>query len=125
MPNPYGNLAGVSDPEDPNWRENAVRRVQEHARKYSAVKRQGRRRAQVQAFFDPPFLTSLQIAAKMRGMSVGSYVRRSIARQIARDLGIDWTLLLRYCAKPTGYDERGRPAKGSYDDGTGFGDWAN
>jgi hypothetical protein len=125
--NPRGNLAGISDREIPGWRERVIANVRHVQAEKSAVRTQGRRKAQIQVFFDPEFLSALHIVAKGRGMSIGAYARRALAKQIAKDMGVDWTLLLKHCARVTPYGSRppGRAPNGekTADDGLGYGDW--
>lgn len=124
---PVNMPGGWADPSTPGWQERAVGRVTERQRKGSAVVKNSRRKGSLQLFFDPPFLTLIDAAAFLRGMSIGSYARRAVAKQIAADLAIDWTIPLRYCARPSPYGSRppGRTPKGerTMDDGTGYGDW--
>lgn len=133
MPNPYGSLAGATDPSQEGWQERALAAVKEHQRTLSPARR-SRRQGQVQIFTDLEFTGALRIVAHERGMSIVSYARRAIAKQIAKDLGIDWTLLLRYCTRVVPYGSRtgGKPPRDAdgnvertFDDGLGYGDWGN
>jgi hypothetical protein len=128
MPNPRGNLAGWSDPSDPNWRENALRRVRERqTKKHPNVR--ARRRGVLQLFFDPEYMLYLDEAARRRGMSVGSYGRRAVATWVARDLGIPVTEILQHCAEVSPYGSKAPggprpPGVKTQDDGEGYGDWS-
>jgi hypothetical protein len=92
---------------------------------------EGRRKGQVQVNFDLEFTIMLKAACSARGISIGAYTRRALAKQIAKDLGVDWTLPLSFCAAPTPYGSRQAGAVGKWgieralDDGTGYGDWDN
>lgn len=123
-----GALAGWSDPSEPGWQERAIARVRARERKSSVV-RQARRRGVLQLFFDTEFVALLDAAAFKRGMSLGAYGRRALAKQIAKDLEIDWRIPLSYCARVSPYGSRpsGRTPKGekTMDDGEGYGDWSN
>jgi hypothetical protein len=133
MANPRGNLAGATDPSQEGWQARALAAVREHQRGLSSTVR-SRREGQVQVFVDLEFLGALRLVAHQRGMSIVSYARRAIAKQIAKDLGVDWTVLLAYCTRPVPYGSRtggppprdadGKPMR-SHDDGTGYGDWTN
>ena len=122
-----GGLQGWSDRGREGWQERAKARVMERQSKGSAVVKNSRRKGTLQLFFDTPFLEMLDAAAYRRGMSIGSYGRRAVAKQIAADLGIPWTDVLRHCARPAPYGSKapGRAPNGerTVDDGTGYGDW--
>lgn len=128
MANPKPPLAGWSDKSLPGWQQRAIARVNERQRKSSIVK-SSRRKGSLQLFYDIDFQYLLDEAAHKRGMSVGSYGRRAVAKQIAKDLGIDWMELLKHCARvaPYGAPPVGRTPKGqkTMDDGAGYGDWSN
>lgn len=75
---------------------------------------------------DPQFRLLLNAAARSRDISVQGYMRRALARQIAKDLGIDWHSVLAYCAAPAPWNKAHKAyTKRGADDGTGYGDWDN
>lgn len=117
------DLPSTADAAD--WRQNtlaAVASSQEGAK----VVRTGRRRAQALLQFDVEFSRMLTEAARSRGISVAGYGRRALARQIAKDLGIDWAEALVYCPEPTPFGARqARRRERTTDTGEGFGDWNN
>lgn len=120
----------MTDRALPDWRERVMARVQEKKAAVAKVKRS--RASSITVDFDIPFSLLLKQAAASRGIALGSYVRRCIARQIAKDLGVDWTEVLVHCAaaRPHGSTPPGAGAgewgvKRSFDDGQGFGNWQN
>lgn len=98
--NPFGNLAGFTDPEDPDWQAKALARVSERQTK---TKRNTMRKNGMYLFFDDPFRILLDEACKRRDISLSGYGRRSIGAFIAHDLGIPLPEVLRHTAAPTGY----------------------
>lgn len=121
----------MMDVEQPDWRERLLEKVEVSQRK-GTNHRKARRSAQVQVFFDPPFMHAIKEAARARDISVGPYVRRAIAKQVAKDLGIEWEILLEHCAAPSPYGSKPPGARAgtfgvprSFDDGEGYGDWSN
>jgi len=115
--------------DDPMWKRNILAKVKES----QATKNQaGRRNANIQVDYDPPMQILLKRAAEARGIGIGSYVKRAIAKQIAKDLGIPWTDILIHCAQARPYGSKPPGARKSqfgvrrtFDDGEGFGDWTN
>jgi len=83
----------------------------------------------------PNFLALVHKAAGTRNINLGAYIRRSVARQLARDLGMPIKDVLKLTPYPAEYGKRlpasnfiltgngGRIAPP--DDGAGFGDWDN
>jgi len=124
------NPIPIRDIEDPHWQEQVlerVRRTQQTPRKKSV-----RRKANIQVDYDPPLQFMLKQAAEARGIGIGSYVRRAIAKQIAKDLNIPWTEVLQHCASAKPYGsvppgaKRGQfGVRRTVDDGEGYGDWTN
>lgn len=113
----------------PGWREEVLAAVQQSQRTKNKA---GRRNANIQVDYDPPMQIMLKKAAEARGIGIGSYVKRAIAKQIAKDLGLDWTEVLVHCAqareygsKPPGARKTQFGVRRTYDDGEGFGDWTN
>lgn len=109
----------------PNWRDNVIERVQrrEATKSHQVRKRRG---VALQTFVDPPFLFAVRRAAEARGIGVGAYIRRAIARQVAKDSGLEWTTLLVHTPAPVPWGERHDPGSGRrYDDGQGYGNWDN
>lgn len=119
--NPYGNLAGFTDPEDPDWRANALARVAERQSKSS---RSSARNNGMYLFFDDPFRTLLDEACMRRDISLTGYGRRATASFIAHDLGIPITEVLQHAAMPAGYmaGTGGKVAR-TIDTGVGKGLW--
>lgn len=113
----------------PGWQEAVLDKVREDQRTKNKA---GRRHATVQVDYDPQMQFMLKQVAEARGIGIGSYVRRALAKQIAKDLGIDWTEVLVHCAQARDYGSRPPGARKSqfgvrrtYDDGEGYGDWTN
>jgi len=115
--------------DHPGWQEEVLDRVRASERKKNPS---GRRLASTTIDYDPPLAILLKQAAEARDIGVGSYVKRALAKQIAKDLGIDWTEVLIHCAQAREYGSKPPGARKSefgvrrtYDDGEGFGDWTN
>lgn len=109
----------------PNWRNNVIERVRlrDQSKPHAVTKRRG---VALQTFVDPPFLGAVRQAAQARGIGVGAYMRRSVAKQVAKDLGLDWRVLLRGTPAALPWGERHKPnTPAAYDDGQGFGNWDN
>lgn len=123
MPNPYGNLAGFTDPEQPGWQERAIARVQEHQGKRK--RESGGRSRGMYLFFDDPFRVLLDEAAQRRDISLNGYGRRSIAAFLSHDLGIPYGEVTRHAAQPGNYRHalgHGQRTK-TQDNGQGHGLW--
>ena len=119
--NPFGNLAGFTDPEDPDWRENAMARV--HARQQKSSRSSNRKNG-MYLFFDDPFRVLLDEACARRDISLTGYGRRATAAFIAHDLGIPITEVLRHAAAPGGYmSGTGGKVVRTHDTGEGKGLW--
>lgn len=125
---PKGNrratIAGVSDPEDPNWEANLLAMV---ARSPGKRGRADKRPGRISAFVDPEFMDLLHRAADRRGMAYAAYIRRSIAAFIASDLGLPLSEVTQYAPAvlPTGgkYTPLNKERPKTVDDGMGYGDW--
>lgn len=117
MPNYEGNLAGWSDPEDPDWLANLSGSLMSESRRRN---RRGMKGRYLEA--RPPFFHLLRIAANKRGIPMASYMRRAVAAFIAHDLDLTEAEILQHTPYP-------KPAysvekfKQRPDDGTGFGPW--
>jgi len=98
--NPYGNLAGFTDPEDPDWQQNALARVTARQRKN---KRHTDRKNGVYIFFDDPFRVLLDEACQRRDISLTGYVRRAAGAFIAHDLDLALPEVLKHTAVPSPY----------------------
>jgi hypothetical protein len=114
----------------PGWKERIVEKVT--AKQTERAKVQRRRDASLTIDFDLPFRAMLKQAAASRGIAVGSYARRAVAKQIAKDIGLDWRQVLTHCAaarphgsQPPGAEPGTWGAKRTFDDGKGFGNWKN
>lgn len=109
----------------PDWRERVMAAVAESQAKRSGVIQRGRRTGQLILQFDREFNTALNLAAEARGITLAGYARRALARQIANDLDMDWTLLLSMCPAPLPYGSTSRPGTKhrTVDNGEGYGDW--
>lgn len=119
--NPYGNLAGFTDPQDPDWAEKALARVAARQRRSS---RSSSRKNGLYLFFDDPFRTLLDEAAERRDISLGGYGRRAMGSFIAYDLGIALPDVLQHTAFPTGYmNGTGGKVSRTQDTGEGKGPW--
>jgi hypothetical protein len=125
MGNPHGNLAGISDREDPDWMHNALMRVQA---RQSRSSRKTQRVNGIWMYFDDPFRVLLDEAAQRRDTSLTGYARRATGAFIAHDLDMDLKDVLIHTAKPTRYggmtpgNMRGYSGRTS-DDGEGHGLW--
>jgi hypothetical protein len=121
MPNPRGNLAGFTDPEDPDWRANALERVRARQKK---THRSKERTNGMYLFYDDPYRVLLDEAARRRGISRVGYGRRAVAAFIAADLGLTVEEVVQHAAKPAPYEGTpGGIVKRTNDDGTGHGPW--
>lgn len=107
MGNPNGNLAGFTDPGDPNWQSNVLAMYRERN------KRTGGRYYRLHINFDLAFRGLLNRAAEKRGISLSSYCRRAISAFVAHDLGLPFGDVLSYSpvASPYGDINRTRPAR--------------
>lgn len=109
----------------PDWRENALETATESRKKNF---RKAHRMVRQYIYVDAPFRQALIEAAKSRNISIAGYLRRSVAKQIAKDLGIDWKDILVFTGKPmrfgTSTFEKGESPH-VRDDGEGYGDWNN
>lgn len=77
----------------------------------------------------PQFLELVRGCAEARGMNISSYVRRAVAKQIAKDLRMDWLEVLALTPHPSTFNGSTSPRANERgvalpDDGTGFGDWS-
>lgn len=113
----------------PGWQEEVLAGVRESQR---TKNKSGRRNANIQVDYDPPMQIMLKRAAEARGIGIGSYAKRALAKQIAKDLGVDWREVLIHCAQAREYGSKPPGARKSefgvrrtFDDGEGFGDWTN
>jgi hypothetical protein len=122
MGNPYGNLAGVSDPSEEGWQERALARVKARQKQ---SKRHTERADCVKVVFDPPFRALLDEAASRRGLSMAGYCRRAIAAFVAHDLGLKPAEAARYMPVPTIYRAVGGVGNiiKTEDDLKGYGKW--
>ena len=105
----------------PGWQNRLLAMV--HASEATSVKRAERPSlGNVRA--DPEFRVLLNRAARARDISVQGYMRRALAKQIAKDLGMDWRQILAFCAAPApwGKAHKAYSVRGP-DDGEGYGDW--
>lgn len=121
MPNPYGTLAGFSDPEEEGWEERLQERV---ANNRSTKKRKSERTSGMYLFFDEPFRGLLHEAARQRDISITGYGRRATGAFIAHDLGLAVGEVLHHSAQPAPYQNRpGGTMRKSNDNGQGHGLW--
>lgn len=91
----------------------------------------------------PQFKSMLRQASIARGITIVGYIRRAVAKQIAKDLGLDWDEVIIHSPYPAAFghllpdedhrmyvvrekrDGRKHPSREAVpDDGTGFGDWS-
>lgn len=120
--NPYGNLAGVSDPSIPGWQRRAFERVKGRQK---GSTRHTERQDGIRTVWDVPFRVFLDEACRRRGMSMQGYCRRAIAAFVAHDLGIPVADVGKYMPIPTPYKVThgvGRFGK-TEDNLTGYGKW--
>jgi hypothetical protein len=124
MVNYQPDLQGWADrDEDPKWMENALARVNARQRQN---KRHRTRRSGSYLFYDDEFRVLLDEAALRRGnIPLSAYMRRAIAAFLAHDLGLPYTEVIKYTAKPRvsmGGILPGTQLR-THDDGLGFGPW--
>lgn len=116
-----------------DWEKNIVERVAEHSHSTEAlVKRRKKDNTQWGAYVRTrvtrEFSLLMHRAAEGRGISVGGYIKRSVAVMIARDLGLPLTEVLKHSPFPGPYlthpygSARGSGRNGP-DDGSGYGSW--
>lgn len=121
MANPRGNLAGATDPSVPGWQDRLLGKVRENQRKDPTNR--GKRPTQINVRGDVGFFRYVRMAAQERDISISAYCRRAIAAFVAKDLGIEFTEVVRHTAKPTHYDQPPTFGPRTADDGEGWGDW--
>lgn len=120
-PNPYGNLAGFTDPSEAGWQMRALQRVQERQAKST---RSSSRKNGMYLFFDDPFRVLLDEACMRRDISLSGYGRRAVGAFIAHDLGIPLTDVLQHVAYPNPYQAApGNRTGRTSDNGTDHGAW--
>lgn len=121
MPNPYGNLAGFTDPEQEGWQERVLGKVEQSK---GQKKARHERKSGMYLFFDDPFRRYLHRAAQQRDISITGYGRRAVGAFIAYDLGLSETEVMFHTAQPAHYAaSSGGKLKMTHDDGTGHGLW--
>lgn len=122
MPNPYGNLAGFSDPEEAGWQERALERVRARQKK---THRNNERKSGMYLFYDDPFKALLDEACKRRDISFVGYGRRATGAFISHDLGIPFSEVMQYAAQPSNYARTfgGSKQTTTNDNGQGRGLW--
>lgn len=124
-----------------DWREKALAAVArtEQKRRLQTT----RWGSQFHIRLTPTFKSLLRLAAESRGITIVGYVRRAVAKQVAKDLELDWDEVLIHSPYPAAYGEilpddahrlyvkRERRdgvvlsvLESVPDDGTGFGDWS-
>lgn len=124
MPNPYGNIAGVSDVSEPGWQQRLLEAAT--AGVESNVRSQRGRRAKIYAEADTGFVVALTQAARARNISVTGYIRRSVAAFLAHDLGVPIGDLLAMAPKAYPFGVRSRITPGQHQtdaDCEGGGTW--
>lgn len=127
MANPQPDLGGYTDPGKPGWEDRLIDRVRESQRKSQARTSKGKRTWSNQVYADIDYGHYVRQAAQGRGISIGAYIRRAVAYQVARDLGIPVTEILRHAAAPMPFGQQGTPPgvkmHRTFDDSTGYGEW--
>lgn len=118
-------------PADAVWKRRLLDRVEELGQRPEQTTKWGTR---LTVRVIPAFLALIHAAAGARGMTVGGYIRRSVAKQLAIDLDMPIEDILRLTPYPSVYGSllppkekciyNGRGRTAVYDDGTGYGDWA-
>lgn len=118
MANPIGNLAGWSDPQDPEFEA----KLHELLNRPRRSTRQGRRHRHLDA--EQPYFDLLWAATRKRGLPLASYLRRAVAAFIAHDLGIPFADVVAHTPYPREMFATGKESfAGKHDDGKGWGDW--
>lgn len=122
MANPKPDLQGWADrTPDPNWRQNALARVQSRQKK---SRRATERKNGAWTFFDDEFRVLLDEACRRRNISMTGYMRRAAAAMIAHDLGLPFKDVTQHGPQPAVYMGNGSArATRTQDDGTGQGQW--
>lgn len=121
MANPKGNLSGFSDPENPDWLDNAMDRVR--SREVVKLRRHRRTRGTF-IYYDDPLRAFFDAAAKKRNMTLAGYARRCLVAMIAFDLDMAPEELSKHMAQPQVYGGVTPAKKGvTNDDFTGHGRW--
>ena len=74
---------------------------------------------------DRRFRKMVQLAAKGRNISMGGYMRRAIAKQIAQDSGVELSTILALTPFPSEYGKKSAQPKDKPvpDNGEGYGKW--
>lgn len=123
MANPYGNLAGFSDPSEPGWEQRVLAAVNERQTR-SGNRDQYRRQGQSRMYFDDGFRELLDLAAQRRDISIGAYCRRATGAFIAFDFDLSLEDVVKYSSRPVPYGQTGG-GRGQRinDNGLGFGPW--
>ena len=121
----------MDDPKMDQWRNKLLQRAEdlEHLGLTKETTTWGNRLA---VRITPKYLSFVHRAARDRNISVGGYVRRAVAKQVAKDLGISWLEVIAYSPYPSYYQSQKFPPEKSAhrlgartiaDDGEGYGDW--
>lgn len=118
-------LQGFTDRSDPDWKQNLLERLgQSAATKGRSA--QHRRSWSTQVFADTEFGLMVKEAARGRGLSISSYIRRAIGAKVAEDLGLEFSQVMSHCARAVPFDSTGpgwNNRQRTYDDGAGHGRW--
>jgi len=122
MANPFGNIAGITDPSVPGWQDRVMAALAEReANGRTRTARQ--RRGHVQINCDEGYAILLNKAAQVRGVAQTTYARRAIAAFVAHDLGIPIGEVLAFVSAPVPYGGHASPGERTADDGAGYGSW--
>ena len=123
-------IEGLDGPgQRPAWADRLLQRADDAA-PTSKKKRTGKWGTYLAIRATPEFIQLLHVVCEQRDISLGGYMRRAIAKQMAKDLNLPWDEVLSLTPHPPKYGSnrpvKAEPGKGNIglpDDGTGFGDW--
>lgn len=68
-------------------------------------------------------LQNVEHCARERGIGRAGYIRRALAVQVAKDLGLDWKEVAASSPVPMEWGSRKKSDSNLRDDGRGFGEW--
>ncbi len=121
-----------------SWQDRINQKVREHNTLEQKTRRSSPNVRRLQITVQKEFLTDLHKVCEARGISLAGYMRRSIAKQVALDLGVPVTEVAKGFGYPAAYGEFWPPLRYQVrhfnedgtknnsvlpDDMTGYGEW--
>jgi hypothetical protein len=113
----------------PDWADRLLQRADDTPPK-AKRKRSGKWGTYIGTRATPEFIALIHEACSQRDINLGAYIRRAVAKQVAKDLGVTWEEVLMYTPYPCSYTGNrslrvvaGTANTAEPDDGSGFGDW--